>query len=98
VGTVYGKDTCFTQEITPGDKIRVKGRSSEFKVKAVISDTELKLSNEENVKSEKGGEDVAYDVLPYIDQGAMFEKVLDSLAEGMNLGIFPEGGSSDRSW
>ncbi len=47
--------------------------------------------------SGEGGE-AAFDVLGRVDQGAVFGKVLAALAKGRCLGIFPEGGSSDRSW
>lgn len=40
----------------------------------------------------------SFDVLGRVDQAAVFAKVLDMLRSGQCLGIFPEGGSSDRSW
>jgi glycerol-3-phosphate O-acyltransferase/dihydroxyacetone phosphate acyltransferase len=42
--------------------------------------------------------DVKFDVLGRVDQGAVFERVVARLAAGHCMGIFPEGGSSDRSW
>ena len=38
-----------------------------------------------------------YDILGFIDQGKMFEVVKGALAQGNNLGIFPEGGSHDNT-
>ena len=37
-------------------------------------------------------------MLQRVDQAGMFDKVLESLARGNCLGIFPEGGSTDLSW
>merc|ERR1712232_459283 len=38
-----------------------------------------------------------YDILKHVDLHLMFEKVLDKLASGGVFGIFPEGGSHDRT-
>lgn len=38
-----------------------------------------------------------YSCLPFVDQTQMYAKVYDKLAEGGCLGIFPEGGSHDRT-
>lgn len=74
-------------------------------VDAVMSPS--KSGNSNTSEPEEGGKqaqkdsdkgECAFDVLGRVDQGAVFAKVLDFLASGMCLGIFPEGGSSDRSW
>jgi len=44
------------------------------------------------------GDECEWDVLQRVDQGKVFERVLSSLAHSTSLAIFPEGGSSDRSW
>ena len=52
---------------------------------------------------EKVAEDLAdgqgckYSCLPFVDQTQMYAKVYEKLAEGGCLGIFPEGGSHDRT-
>lgn len=38
-----------------------------------------------------------YKCLPYVDQTQMYASVYECLARGGNLGIFPEGGSHDRT-
>ncbi|CAN0328459.1 unnamed protein product, partial [Discosporangium mesarthrocarpum] len=38
-----------------------------------------------------------FDILKYIDQGRVFDYVHGALATGKCLGIFPEGGSHDRT-
>jgi glycerol-3-phosphate O-acyltransferase/dihydroxyacetone phosphate acyltransferase len=40
---------------------------------------------------------VAYDVLAFVDQSKVFEKVHAALAQGSCIGIFPEGGSHDNT-
>ena len=40
---------------------------------------------------------VEYDILEFIDQGKVFEKVHLGLAQGSCIGIFPEGGSHDNT-
>ncbi|KAJ3417363.1 hypothetical protein HDV05_004828 [Chytridiales sp. JEL 0842] len=39
----------------------------------------------------------AYKVTPHVDQKEMFAKVTEKLAQGECVGIFPEGGSHDRT-
>ncbi|CDW98442.1 hypothetical protein [Sporisorium scitamineum] len=52
---------------------------------------------------EKAANDVSdgvgckYSCLPFVDQTQMYAKVYEKLAEGGCLGIFPEGGSHDRT-
>ena len=40
---------------------------------------------------------VTFKVIPKIDQSEVFKKVHDALCDGRCIGIFPEGGSSDRT-
>lgn len=40
---------------------------------------------------------VDFDILEFIDQGKVFEKVHSALAQGSCIGIFPEGGSHDNT-
>jgi glycerol-3-phosphate O-acyltransferase/dihydroxyacetone phosphate acyltransferase len=40
---------------------------------------------------------VTFDIFKRIDQSVVYEKVLDRLAQGGSVGIFPEGGSHDRT-
>lgn len=66
-------------------------------VDAVMSPSKEKGETNEDSGANADNE-CAFDVLGRVDQGAVFTRVLDFLASGMCLGIFPEGGSSDRSW
>lgn len=58
----------------------------------VISDTELILKDEvENV------ENAEYHTQPKLDHSTLFRDVYESLNQNKVVGIFPEGGSHDRT-
>jgi len=73
----------------------VKGEEAALKVIRVISDSELELAAP--APWNNASEGVAYKVLPKIDQSKMYESVFGCLKEGRCFGIFPEGGSHDRT-
>ncbi|KAK0547253.1 Glycerol-3-phosphate/dihydroxyacetone phosphate acyltransferase [Tilletia horrida] len=50
-----------------------------------------------DVGSWEGKKGCKYKALPFIDQTMMYASVYERLAEGGSLGIFPEGGSHDRT-
>jgi glycerol-3-phosphate O-acyltransferase/dihydroxyacetone phosphate acyltransferase len=98
---VIGEGTEFTK-LQKGDKIR-PGKSPEaYKFKTIISDTEgilTELVGETSpmLETHAQGKWTTYDILGYVDQSKMFEAVQATLAKGSCLGIFPEGGSHDRT-
>ncbi|CAM9722364.1 unnamed protein product [Scytosiphon promiscuus] len=93
---VTGINTKFTELFEDRDKLRFRGKSEQFKVTAVLSDTSMKLGDK--VPADYAGMGPSsFDVLKYVDQGKVFDKVHDALAHGKCLGIFPEGGSHDRT-
>lgn len=78
----------------------------------VISDTELRVKKEFGGESgkgttrirekidegrENGNKGLAFKVLPFINQQEMYRGVYQKLKEGGCIGIFPEGGSHDRT-
>lgn len=78
----------------------------------VISDTELRLKREFGGEGGKGTTRVrqkiselkaegrmgiTYKCLPHVDQADMYRHVYECLKEGGCIGIFPEGGSHDRT-
>ncbi|KZS89886.1 glycerol-3-phosphate O-acyltransferase [Sistotremastrum niveocremeum HHB9708] len=78
----------------------------------VISDTEVRVKKEFGGESGKGTsrirekvaeirqtgvEGLDYKILPYVDQREMYRHVYQCLTEGGCIGIFPEGGSHDRT-
>ncbi|KAJ3786616.1 glycerol-3-phosphate O-acyltransferase [Lentinula aff. detonsa] len=81
-------------------------------VSEVISDTQLRIKKEFGGDSEKrtarvreklaelrgdGQIGLEFKTLPYIDQQQMYQYVYESLKRGGSIGIFPEGGSHDRT-
>ncbi|KAG2111508.1 uncharacterized protein F5147DRAFT_744689 [Suillus discolor] len=78
----------------------------------VISDTELRVKKEfggdsgkgttrirETIAAggENGNKGLAFKLLPFINQQEMYRGVYQKLKEGGCIGIFPEGGSHDRT-
>ncbi|KAF9227958.1 glycerol-3-phosphate O-acyltransferase [Gyrodon lividus] len=78
----------------------------------VISDTELRIKKEFGGETGKGtarireklaaikaeGQDgLAFKTMPFVDQQEMYRGVYQRLKEGGCIGIFPEGGSHDRT-
>ncbi|KAG1731911.1 glycerol-3-phosphate O-acyltransferase [Suillus lakei] len=86
--------------------------SAVAEVVEVISDTELRVKKEfggdsgkgtirirekVNEGRENGMKGLAFKFLPFIDQQEMYRGVYQKLKEGGCIGIFPEGGSHDRT-
>ncbi|KDQ60853.1 hypothetical protein JAAARDRAFT_190990 [Jaapia argillacea MUCL 33604] len=86
--------------------------SAVAEVVEVISDTELRIKREFGGESGKGtnrfrekveeiqqqgGTGIEFKKLPFVDQHEMYHHVYQRLKEGGCIGIFPEGGSHDRT-
>ncbi|KAI6167051.1 glycerol-3-phosphate O-acyltransferase [Pisolithus thermaeus] len=86
--------------------------SAAAEVLTVISDTELRLKKEFGSETGKGTARVReklaeaeaegkkgfpFKILPFIDQQELYRGVYQRLKEGGCIGIFPEGGSHDRT-
>jgi glycerol-3-phosphate O-acyltransferase / dihydroxyacetone phosphate acyltransferase len=96
--TFIGNNTIFTKQIQKGDKIRFDGTSITLQVIAVDSDTSLRVSsNDLKTIGQVSIQSMTFDILPKIDHKKVFGKVLEKLASGGAIGIFPEGGSHDRT-
>lgn len=50
-----------------------------------------------DVKKGENFDGIEFNVAPHIDQGAVYQAVFERLGEGGCIGIFPEGGSHDRT-
>lgn len=94
---VQGKDTLFTTECKVGDKIRPPGTATQFKIVSLESDTEMTVDAVDIADEEIPQNVTSFDILRRVDQKVVYEKVLDKLASGGAIGIFPEGGSHDRT-
>ncbi|KAK2765222.1 hypothetical protein FQN54_008921 [Arachnomyces sp. PD_36] len=89
VGKTSGESSSIA-EILGGDKLRVK---KPFKSPNSAQQLTLKVDKKDN-NVQKG---TTFKVAPHIDQKEMFEQVFEGLSAGGCIGIFPEGGSHDRS-
>ncbi|OJJ49978.1 hypothetical protein ASPZODRAFT_1080551 [Penicilliopsis zonata CBS 506.65] len=104
---VHGVDTDFTQpEYTVGGQVIIsaKGKGQEASsIEEILGPTALRVRNAFQIplerRSEEGGGGVGwtFKVASHIDQSRMFNAVFEELSRGGCIGIFPEGGSHDRS-
>ncbi|KAJ2714859.1 Glycerol-3-phosphate/dihydroxyacetone phosphate acyltransferase [Coemansia spiralis] len=98
---VAGTGTRFTSELQPGMKLGLPRGAGMLKVAEVLSDTQLRLAKE--IKDLKAMEPLtqpdgtAYKLVPSVDQDEMYRAVYGRLNNGECVGIFPEGGSHDRT-
>jgi len=97
---VSGRGTEFLREgVGPGWKLLLKnsaGKTSPpLTVASVASDAEIELR--EAPPAAWAGEACSFAELPHVDQASMFRHVYDCLKGGGAVGLFPEGGSHDRS-
>jgi len=92
---VIGVNTKFTEQVKPGDSLKIKDIPVDIIVKQVNSDTEVTYSAE--TIFEKSDAQLSYKIIPKIDQSKMYEAVWHRLRSGEGVGIFPEGGSHDRT-
>lgn len=101
--TILGDGTSFTAQVTPGDQVRLQGTTvkdsgAPVKIVTVVSDTELVV---EGVLQDAQGKPVAewapFGIFKKVDQAVTFAKVYTHLNRGNCIGIFPEGGSHDRT-
>eukprot|EP00164_Ancoracysta_twista_P001547 GFYU01002028.1.p1 GENE.GFYU01002028.1~~GFYU01002028.1.p1 ORF type:complete len:664 (+),score=139.92 GFYU01002028.1:140-2131(+) len=110
-GIAKGTGTKFAAECKPGDEIWVldtKGtKVGKFRVSEVLSNEEIIPMIDDMPRDEDGnlpawatqvqGVDVKYKVMPKMDHSYMFASVSRVLGKGGCIGIFPEGGSHDRT-
>ena len=95
---VRGINTKFSSEIKRDDKIRIPGSPMGFKVTKIDSDTSMFVDCSDLPADFKlSSTPFPYDILMKIDQKEVYEMVLNKLASGGTLGIFPEGGSHDQT-
>ena len=97
--TLKGNGTKFMKELGPKDKIRPPGTAVALKV-IEVKDDETAILDGTDIPSSFEAPDtneVNFDVLKHVDTKKVFEKVLERLAAGGAVGIFPEGGSTDKT-
>ncbi len=98
---VVGKGTKFSTELKVGDKIRFPKTALGIKVASIENDDAMCIKVEDGVldtiATQPFPEYVTFDILQRVDQKEVFKNVLEKLASGGTIGIFPEGGSHDRT-
>lgn len=97
---VVGKGTKFTTECSVKGLVSLPQSLGASEIESIISDTELILRKEFR-RSEKGVEmlkkGTRYKRADKVDQKHVYQQVFQHLSHGQCIGIFPEGGSHDRT-
>lgn len=91
---VIGEGTSFKTQLNPGDSLKLDGSMTEYGVDKIVSDTQLKLMA---VTADTLAEKRGFEILPKLNQEVVFKKVFEALNQDKVVGIFPEGGSHDRT-
>lgn len=99
---VNGVNTDFTQpEFMVGGSITVKGPDGPqtASIEEILGPTSLRLKKPfaSPLSNEPGRKGASFKIAPHVDQSQMFDAVYKELSNGGCIGIFPEGGSHDRS-
>lgn len=63
----------------------------------VVDENGKPVENEPELKCRDAFEGVTFSVAPHVDQSKVYKAVFNKLHEGGCIGIFPEGGSHDRT-
>lgn len=97
---ITGSQTKFT-DLKPGMLIVLPKEVGSSEIESIETDTKLTLKREfrglttlELLETPGGTE---FKVAPKVDQSWVYEKVFERLEDGGCVGIYPEGGSHDRS-
>ncbi|ORY58696.1 hypothetical protein BCR35DRAFT_271133, partial [Leucosporidium creatinivorum] len=102
---ILGNGTSFLTDFsTPRCQIMLPRQLGNVSVEVVevLEEGKLRIKKEFAKKAmeglrEKGEKGVSYKILPHVDQTKMYSSVYQKLTEGGCIGIFPEGGSHDRT-
>ncbi|CAG8569802.1 2043_t:CDS:10 [Funneliformis mosseae] len=98
---ITGIGTAFTQQLKVGSRIALPMDHGSSEVKEILSDTELVIKREfkeiDALNMLTDPEGTQYKCFPHIDHSQVYKIVFDTLKEGHCIGIFPEGGSHDRT-
>ncbi|PIA12778.1 hypothetical protein COEREDRAFT_83920 [Coemansia reversa NRRL 1564] len=98
---ISGIDTRFSSEVEAGMKIALPKGGGQARVEEVISDTRLRINREMKelqameLLTQRDG--TTFKIIPHVNQDDMYSKVFQRLNAGECVGIFPEGGSHDRT-
>jgi glycerol-3-phosphate O-acyltransferase/dihydroxyacetone phosphate acyltransferase len=104
---VINSETATFSLLKPKFTLILPKGAGEAMISAIVSDTEVLLAKpfEGDAASalldqvDENGMRIgtSYKFTPHVDQSKMFSEVVNRLAKNQAVGIFPEGGSHDRS-
>lgn len=85
-----GKGTIFTKNFNSKDTISINDLKAFFFVTKIIDDETAEIDNSKQVAFE--GKELAFQVIPKLDQTKVFDSSWQLLRDGKVVGIFPEVG------
>ncbi|KAJ3983159.1 hypothetical protein F5890DRAFT_1414272 [Lentinula detonsa] len=96
LGKVVQYAAAEVVEVISDTQLQIK---QEFKIAndGSLASTELLRGKESEFRSTDGVGGLEFKTIPYINQQEMYRYVYDRLKHGGSIGIFPEGGSHDRT-
>ncbi|KAH3685769.1 hypothetical protein WICPIJ_003259 [Wickerhamomyces pijperi] len=95
---IIGHGTKFTQEAMVKGLLGLPQSQGNVEVSQIINDEELLIRKEFKPKAAKIlSQPTSFKLADKIDQHEVYEKVYAHLRHGQCIGIFPEGGSHDRT-
>lgn len=95
---VRGVKTRFKIDVKFQDTLIIEDLGLSRKVVEVVSDDEVVVDKEMGVEySATYTDGFPFFIMPKIDQSTVYEEVSDAMRNGHAIGIFPEGGSHDRT-
>ena len=93
---VRGVGTKFTSQAQEGGSISVKEIKLDVPIVKIRSDTELEVKADEKTEV-RTGLNADFKLVPKLDQAELYNNVWSALNDDQCIGIFPEGGSHDRT-
>ncbi|KAH3679639.1 hypothetical protein WICMUC_000871 [Wickerhamomyces mucosus] len=97
---IIGSGTKFTKEAMVRGLLGLPKSQGNVEISEIISDNELIIRKEFKQKAKDillNGTPTPFKLADKIDQKEVYEKVYAHLRHGQSIGIFPEGGSHDRT-
>lgn len=102
---IIGEETKFTQECEIKGLIGLPNSMGNFPIASIESDTKLVVKksvfgDDDDINEKRKlllTEGTKYKLAPHIDNNQLFQHVFLYLNQGHVLGLFPEGGSHDRT-
>ncbi|CAG8606968.1 996_t:CDS:2, partial [Acaulospora morrowiae] len=98
---ITGIGTEFKKQLKVRGQIALPNDLGSSEITEIISDVELRVKKEfKDLKSLElltQPEGTSYKFLPHVDQSQVYNAVFEMLNTGNCIGIFPEGGSHDRT-